>query len=220
VLLPVYWIAARDPEATVVVYPSDHFVLEGAAFLGHVAEVVAFLDRQRDGIILLGARATEPDTEYGWIEPGKAVGATASGPICRVARFREKPTPQVAAMCLAREWLWNTFVMVAKASTLVSAADVLLPGLHRRLTAATPFLGTRREGWALEQAYASLPRHNFSETVLQAGLPFLAVSALPPLTWSDLGTPQRLFKLLQALGIAPPWMRGHRPALPAAQRAG
>ena len=145
VLLPVYWIAARDPEATVVVYPSDHFVLEEAAFLAHVAEVVAFVDRQRDGIILLGARATEPDTEYGWIEPGDAVGATASGPICRVARFREKPTPQAAAMCLAREWLWNTFVMVAKARTLVSVADVLLPGLHRRLTAVTPFLGTRRE---------------------------------------------------------------------------
>ena len=147
VLLPVYWIAARDPDATVVVYPSDHFVLEEAAFVAHVAEVVAFVDRQRDGIILLGARATEPDTEYGWIEPGEAVGATASGPICRVARFREKPTPQDAAMCLARQWLWNTFVMVAKASTLVSVADVLLPGLHRRLTAVTPFLDTRREGW-------------------------------------------------------------------------
>jgi mannose-1-phosphate guanylyltransferase len=220
VLLPVYWIAARDPEATVVVYPSDHFVLEGAAFLAHVAEVVAFVDRQRDGIILLGARATEPDTEYGWIEPGDAVGATASGPICRVARFREKPTRQAAAMCLARAWLWNTFVMVAKARTLVSAADVLLPGLHRRLTAVTPFLGTPREAGALEQAYASLPRHNFSETVLQAGLPFLSVSALPPLTWSDLGTPQRLLKLLRALGMAPAWMRGRRPSLQAVQRAG
>ena len=48
VLLPVYWIAARDPDATVVVYPSDHFVLEEAAFVAHVAEVVAFVDRQRD----------------------------------------------------------------------------------------------------------------------------------------------------------------------------
>ena len=45
-LLPVYWIAARDPDATVVVYPSDHFVLEGAAFLAHVAEVVAFVDER------------------------------------------------------------------------------------------------------------------------------------------------------------------------------
>jgi mannose-1-phosphate guanylyltransferase len=220
VLLPVYWIAARDPNATVVVYPSDHFVLEEAAFVAHVAEVVAFLDRQSDRIVLLGARAMEPDTEYGWIEPGDAVGATASGPICRVARFREKPTPQAAAMWMARAWLWNTFVMVAKASTLVSVADVLLPGLHHRLTAAAPFLGTRREARALEQAYASLPRQNFSETVLQAGLPFLAVSALPPLTWSDLGTPQRLFKLLWTLGISPAWMRGRRPAVKATRRAG
>ena len=220
VLLPVYCIAARDPDATIVIYPSDHFVLERAPFMAHVAEVVDFVDRQRDGIVLLGARATEPDTEYGWIEPGDVVGATESGPICRVARFHEKPTLRVAALCLAREWLWNTFVMVAKASTLVSAADVLLPGLHRRLMAATPFLGTRREGWALEQAYASLPRHNFSETVLQAGLPFLSVSALPPLTWSDLGTPQRLFNVLKTQGIAMPWMRGRRPALLTAQRAG
>jgi hypothetical protein len=128
-----------------------------------------------------------------------------------VARFWEKPTPPAGATCLARDWLWNTFVMVAKASTLVSAADVLLPELHRRLTAVTPFLGTRREAWALEQAYASLLRHNFSETVLQAGLPFLSVSALPPLTLSDLGTPQRLLKLLRTLGISPTWMRGRGP---------
>jgi mannose-1-phosphate guanylyltransferase len=220
VMLPVYWIAARDPGATVVVFPSDHFVLEGAAFLAHVAEVVAFVERQRDGVVLLGARATEPDTEYGWIEPGEAVGATTSGPISRVARFREKPKREAAAMCLSREWLWNTFVMVAKASTLVSVADVLLPELHRRLTAATPLFGTQREAWAIRQAYQSLPRQNFSEMVLQAALPFLAVSVLPPLTWSDLGTPQRLFKLLRTLRISPAWMRGRQPRLGAAQRAG
>jgi mannose-1-phosphate guanylyltransferase len=220
VLLPIYWIAARDPEATVVVYPSDHFVLEDDAFLAHVAEVADFVNRQRDGIVLLGARATEPDTEYGWIEPGDVIGTTASGSICRVARFREKPTPQAAAMCLAREWLWNTFVMVAKAKTLVSVADVVLPELHRRLAAVTPFFGTRREAWALERAYASLPRHNFSETILASGLPFLSVSALPSLTWSDLGTPQRLLKLLRTLGITPAWMRGSRPSRQAARRPG
>ena len=52
-------------------------------------------------------------------------------------------------MCLAREWLWNTFVMVAKARTLVSVADVVLPELHCRLTAVTSFLGTRRVARAL-----------------------------------------------------------------------
>ena len=220
VMLPVYWIAARDPEATVVVFPSDHFVLEEAAFVAHLAEVVAFVDRQRERVVLLGARATEPDTEYGWIEPGEAVGTTTAGPISRVACFREKPTREAAARYLAGEFLWNTFVMVAKASTLVSVADVLLPELHRRLTATTPHFGTQREAWAIRQAYEFLPRQNFSETVLQAAYPFLAVSTLPPLTWSDVGTPQRLFKLLRTLRLSPAWMRGRRPDLAAAQGGG
>jgi hypothetical protein len=87
---------------------------------------------------------------------------------------------------------------------ILSVADVLLPELHRRFAAVTPFLDTRRETWALEQAYASLLRHNFSATVLEAGLPALAVSALPPLMWSDLGTPERVLSTLRVLKIAPP----------------
>src|SRR4029453_19316757 len=105
----------------------------------HVVEVVAFVDRQGDGLIPRRAR-------HGARHRVRLDGAGGrrwchgvrpdllGGPVW------EKPTPQAAAMCLARGWLWNTFVMVAKASALVSAADVLLPGLHRRLTAATPFL--------------------------------------------------------------------------------
>jgi hypothetical protein len=58
VLLPVYWVAAQDPEAIVVVFPSDHFVLEGSAFVGHVAEVAGFIEQNPEWIVLLGARAT------------------------------------------------------------------------------------------------------------------------------------------------------------------
>jgi mannose-1-phosphate guanylyltransferase len=140
--------------------------------------------------------------------------------VTRVARFREKPMLQAAVTYLARGWLWNTFVFVTRAATLVSVADVLLPQLHRRLTAAAAFFGTRREAWAIRQAYADLPRPNISELVLQAGLPFLGVSALPHLTWSDLGTPQRVFRLHRTLRTAPAWMRGRRSGLETGQRAG
>ena len=200
-MLPAYWIAARDPNATVVVYPSDHFVLEGAAFMAHVAEVVAFVERQRHGIVLVGARAMEPDTEYGWIEPGDAVGATASGSICRVARFREKPTPQarchVSGPGMALEHLRHGRKGEHARVGGRRAAARASPSSHGRH--AVPWHAARGVG-ARGGLAASLPRQNFSEAVLQAGLPFLAVSALPPLTWSDLGTPQRLFKLLRILG--------------------
>lgn len=210
VLLPVYWVASQDPDAIVAVFPSDHFVLEGEAFRGHVAEVVPFVERNRDWIVLLGARATEPDPGYGWIEPGDTVGFTRTGPINVVARFREKPTPPVAARYLAKGWLWNTFVFLAHASTLISIAEALMPAVHRPLAAAASFFGTPRERWAIRRVYATLPRENFSERVLQAGLPFMAVSELPPLMWSDLGTPERLFALLRRLRVVPSWMRARR----------
>ena len=151
IMLPAYWIAARDPDATVVVYPSDHFVLEEAAFMAHVAEVVAFVERQRHGIVLVGARAMEPDTEYGWIEPGDAVGATASGAICRVARFREKPTSagrrHVSGPGVALEHIRHggegehARVGGRRAAARASPSS----------DGVTPLLGTRREAWAICQ---------------------------------------------------------------------
>lgn len=212
VLLGVYWVASRDPDATIVLFPSDHFILEEGAFLAHVNEVIDFVEHHPGWVVLLGAPATAPEIDYGWIEPGEAVGATATGPITRVERFREKPTPRVAAACLARGWLWNTFVFVAKAATLGCLAEVLLPEVHHRLNAVAPFFGSRREAYALQVAYAGLPRSNFSHVVLQTGFPCLGVSMLPPLTWSDVGTPQRLFTLLRALRFAPAWMRGRTSA--------
>src|SRR5216684_36734 len=65
VLLAAHWILARDPDAVMVVLPSDHFVGEDEAFMGHVADAVRILDRQSDRIVLLGAEPSEPETDYG-----------------------------------------------------------------------------------------------------------------------------------------------------------
>jgi mannose-1-phosphate guanylyltransferase len=210
VLFPAHWIYWRDPEATVAVFPSDHFILEETLFMAHVVEVMAFVDRHPEWLVLLGAQASEPETEYGWIEPGETLEWTAGGPICRANRFREKPKVEAARAFLARGWLWNTFVFVAKVSALIEAGRRFVPEVHRLLAATAAFVGTRREIWAIQQAYAKAPVHNFSRSVLQAGLLPLAVSKVPPVTWFDLGTPSRLFKLLRTLGMSPAWMRGQK----------
>jgi mannose-1-phosphate guanylyltransferase len=206
ILYPAHWIARRDPEATLVVCPSDHFIGEPAAFMAHVADVVDFVEGHPSWLVLVGAHPTEPDAEYGWVEPGDELGRTDAGAICRAGRFREKPAPHVVARLFSQGWLWNTFVFVAKAASLIAAGQQFLPDLHERLVWMMAFAGTRREAWAVEQVYAGAPRSNFSVAVLQAGLSTLAVSELPPLLWSDVGTPRRLLRALQALRLSPSWM--------------
>jgi mannose-1-phosphate guanylyltransferase len=211
VLFPAHWIRRRAADATVAVFPSDHFILEETAFMAHTAEVVAFVDRHPEWLVLLGAEPTEPESEYGWIKPGDRLGQTKSGPIRRVRGFWEKPDANSAQACLGSGWLWNTFVLVAKVSRLIDAGQQLLPVLHERLARSCTFLDTEHEAWALRQAYALAPTCNFSRSILEDCPPYLAVSQLPRLTWSDLGTAPRVFATLRTANIRPPWLPGGLP---------
>jgi mannose-1-phosphate guanylyltransferase len=205
VLLPAHWIHARDPRAVMAVFPSDHFIREEAAFMGHVADIVTFVRAHPEWIVLLGVQPTDPEPEYGWIEPGERIGWTARGPLYRIARFQEKPSGQAASTLLATGGLWNTFVLVASASTLIGAGRACVPELHDRLARLATFVGTEHEAWAIRQAYTLVPRTNFSRAVLEACPQRLAVAKVPGLMWCDLGTPTRVERTLAALGVSPPW---------------
>jgi mannose-1-phosphate guanylyltransferase len=205
ILLAAHWVCCEEPGATMAVFPSDHYVRAEAAFMAHVAEVAAWVDRHQDRLVLLGARATAAEVEYGWIEVGRPLAAAPEGRISEVRRFWEKPSTEHAQQCLSAGCLWNTFVLVGKAAAFLDAGRQALPEMEARLDRVSPLLGTDDEGWALHQAYALMPPASFSRAVLEPCPPSLAVSHLPDVTWSDLGSPRRVFELLKCLPRPPLW---------------
>ncbi|HEY2798167.1 MAG TPA: sugar phosphate nucleotidyltransferase [Thermoanaerobaculia bacterium] len=207
VLLPVHWIARQDPQALVAVFPSDHFIGDDQAFARHVADLAAVAARHPECLHLLGARPDGPETGYGWIEPGDEVDRAPSGGLRRVVRFWEKPSPETARACLERGGLWNTFVMVARAATLIEAGRRALPELSERLSRIAPLVGSDPEAPILESAYLRAPSANFSADVLAALPSMLTVSRMPPIAWSDWGTPDRVIATLQREGIRPSWLQ-------------
>lgn len=222
ILLAAHKISWWDPQATVALFPSDHFVLEETVFMDHVAGVVAAVEQHPGWVILLGAQPTDPDREYGWIEPGEPLGQMAIGPLYRVRRFWEKPTVETARVCLARGGLWNTFVAVAKASTLIDLGRQWLPDLHGRFARLARFADTVDESRAVQEAYLAIPSINFSKAVLDRCPPSLIVSRLPALTWRDWGTPERVLRSLRRHGVSPPWaaaVEGRSLTLPRASGA-
>jgi mannose-1-phosphate guanylyltransferase len=206
VLLPAHWIERRDPDATVVVFPSDHFVLEESAFMCHVADIARAARHRPEQMIFLGTDPAEPEPEYGWIEPGETVDRIPRGRLRRILRFREKPSLEEAALLFRAGCLWNMFVFAATASALVEAGRACVPLLHDRLVRLGTFLGTRHESWAIRQGYSLAPRANFSRSVLEAGSVPLLVSRVPSLTWCDLGTPARVARTLRSLGLSSSWL--------------
>jgi len=206
ILLAAQWIETRDPSATLVCFPSDHLVVEEAAFMEHVGELASFVGREPRRIVLLGAPPSQPETEYGWIEPGEALGWTGQGPVHAIRRFREKPSKEAAEALLRRGGLWNTFVFAARAAVLLAAGRECAPALYDRLAPLRAFAGGEHERWAVRQAYALAPTVDFSRSILEACPQMLAVSKLPGLTWCDLGSPERVVTMLTRLGVSEPWL--------------
>ncbi len=207
ILLPAHWISWRDPDAIVAVFPCDHFIGDDAAFMAQVARMRDAVARHPTRILLLGATPDSAETGYGWIEPGMELEKSPAGVLLTVLRFREKPSPEAARACMQRGGLWNTFVMVARVSTFVEAGRAALPGLYERLERVRPFTASPAEAAAIERAYALCPDANFSTSVLSAAPERLAVSPLPPMAWSDWGTPERVIQTLRGEGIVPDWLR-------------
>jgi mannose-1-phosphate guanylyltransferase len=199
-LLPLLHIAGRDPDARVAIFPSDHHVADESIFLASVAEALSALERPLDRIVLLGIEPDRPDTGLGWIAPWRdAIGAPRP-----VARFVEKPAADEARELAAAGALWNSFVLAARLDALLALYVRRQPELLDRMTdvvlARRP---ERNRARALAALYAALPARDFSRHVLAGNEDALAVLAVPPCGWSDLGTPERLAECLLARAGGP-----------------
>jgi mannose-1-phosphate guanylyltransferase/mannose-6-phosphate isomerase len=95
------WAARRDPDAVLLVLPSDHLVPDAAAFAA-TAEQAATAARAGD-LVAFGLKPSGPATGYGYIHPG----ATLPSDVRRVSAFVEKPDAGRAAALIAEGCLWN-----------------------------------------------------------------------------------------------------------------
>jgi mannose-1-phosphate guanylyltransferase len=184
-------IAAVAPAATVVLLPCDHYVSDDRAFMRHVGRAFQGIEDHPDRVVLLGIAATEPETDYGWIEPGAPVGPRLRA----VVRFVEKPTPDVAARLLAGGCLWNSFVTVGRVATILALVARALPRLDEAFTYVRETVGGPLETAAAARAYVLMAPADFSRDVLAACPSELAVLPVRGVGWSDLGTPSRVLAL-------------------------
>ncbi|MCC7320326.1 MAG: mannose-1-phosphate guanylyltransferase/mannose-6-phosphate isomerase [Rubellimicrobium sp.] len=135
VLAAVLHVAARDPEALILIAPSDHAIADPAAFRDAVARAAPAARAGR--IVTFGIRPTHAETGYGWLELGEETNGGAEGAAVPLVRFVEKPdAARAAAMLAAGNFLWNAGIFLFSARVMLEAVRAHAPGLLAPVQAA------------------------------------------------------------------------------------
>ena len=200
IFLPLTYILARDPQATVVIYPSDHFIFPEGGFLSAVDDAVQGSNSLGGRPVLLAARPDGLELEYGWIKPGRFLGQTGKVSIHAVETFLEKPDAATAHEARVTGSLWNTMVLAAKGHELWSLGWKCFPDMMSRFERLKAAIDTAEELRVLDAIYETMPCRNFSSHLLQCAPERLAVMEMKDVLWSDWGNPERIADTLDKIG--------------------
>ena len=203
VFLPLTYIRARAPQATIVLYPSDHFVYPESRFLEAVRRAVRIAQSRPDRVVMLGVAPDRLELDYGWIQPGQPITDQLGEPVQAVSSFVEKPSATQADAALRTGALWNTLVCAANVELLWTLGRQCLPGMMPLFERLSQAIGGPEEGQVLEAIYRDMPVKNFSSDLLQCVPEQLAVVELTGVLWSDWGKPERISETLRRIDRRP-----------------
>ena len=203
VFLPLTYVRAADPNATVVIYPSDHFVHPEEKLLEAIRHAVLAIDLLKDRVILLGIEPEDMDPDYGYLLLDRSVGSYGDHSLWHVGRFVEKPERHQAKSFEKGRVLWNTMIVVAKVDTLWKLGMYVLPSMIRLLETFMPAIGSERESEVLNGIYETMPMRNFSKDLLEQIPNKVSALDVRGLLWSDWGRPERIRESLLRIGRTP-----------------
>ncbi len=186
-------IRKKYPQAVMIALPADHFIADRRGFAKTLRAAVAFAQK-RDFLITLGVIPTEPETGYGYIQKGEALGRHYGLPVFRVKGFREKPSRAKARAYLRKgDHFWNSGMFVWGVRVFLKAVEEFLPQLHEEMTSLVPWLGTSRERKSLEAVYNRIQPISVDFGIMEKAKNVALVEAQFP--WNDVGSWAALDKI-------------------------
>ncbi|NNM34984.1 MAG: mannose-1-phosphate guanylyltransferase, partial [Gemmatimonadetes bacterium] len=177
--------AAGEPDAPMLVLPSDHLIQPAEDFRSTVERALD-IAAGSDLLLTFGIQPTRPETGYGYIETADEVEGMA--PARRVAAFHEKPDRATAEQYLeSGQTLWNSGMFAFRAAVLLASLEGFEPEMvaSMRGVAAAGAPGTPAFAAALEEAYEVSPSVSIDYALLEKAP---NVGVLPAaFQWNDVG---------------------------------
>ncbi len=178
-------ILKRNPEANMVVAPSDHVILKESAFIEALKGCLDFT-HQQDVLLTLGIKPSRPDTGYGYIQfiDDKKV---RHNKISKVKTFTEKPDLEMAKFFLQTgEFLWNAGIFIWNVKAILAAFEEHLPEMATIFRDGYDRYDTPAEEEFIKSAYEQCTNISIDFAIMEKAKNVHVMSA--EFGWSDLGT--------------------------------
>ena len=180
-------IEAIDPEASMIITPSDHLITREREFERSILAGFEFVEKN-DALLTLGITPTRPETGYGYIQ----VGEHNTGEIHKVKTFTEKPDLEMAKTFLRTgEFFWNSGIFLWRASTLLKAMAECCPDVDAVFEKGIGKFGTPAEKAFIDREFPSCLNISIDYAVMERASNVYVETVT--FGWNDLGTWSALY---------------------------
>jgi mannose-1-phosphate guanylyltransferase len=175
-------IQKLNPNAVMVVAPSDHWIEDEAEFATNLQQCFDFCQNE-NALLTLGIQPTFPNTGFGYIEYDKS----DSNSIKKVNQFREKPDYETAKSFLeAGNFLWNGGIFIWSVKSITDAFSLFQPQMTALFEKGNESYNTASEKEFIETNYATAENVSIDYAVMEKAKNVYVLPAT--FDWNDLGT--------------------------------
>ncbi|HMM11196.1 MAG TPA: mannose-1-phosphate guanylyltransferase [Bacteroidales bacterium] len=186
-------IKQRNPNAVMVVAPSDHIILNEQEFVRNVGDAMKVAETN-DWLITLGIKPSRPDTGYGYIQYLEDVIKPEVPQLRKVKTFTEKPSHDIAVSFLeSGDFLWNAGIFIWSLHNIDKAFDHFLPEVNELFHEGLGKYGTKDEMDFIRQTYAVCRNISIDYGVMEKASNVYVMAV--DFGWSDLGTWGSLYEI-------------------------
>lgn len=187
-----YKIESINPDAVIVVAPSDHLISDEDAFVSTIERSLKTA-AENDCLITLGIKPSRPDTGYGYIQ---FTNQAINNEFYKVKTFTEKPSLEIAKTFIqSGDFLWNAGIFVWSAKAIVNSFEQYLPDMNEIFSDARSVYNTAAEKAHVHTAYQQCINISIDYGIMEKAS---NVYVLPSeFGWSDLGTWASIYQLAE-----------------------
>lgn len=187
-------IMGINPDAVIIVAPSDHTIANQDAFISAIAQSMEAA-AQSDCLITLGIKPNRPDTGYGYIQYTEE-NLAGNADIYKVKTFTEKPNMELAKSFLqSGDFLWNAGIFIWSAKAINKAINKHLPDIHELFAAGKMLYNTVNEKDFVNNTYQRCTNISIDFGIMEKADNVYVLPA--DFGWSDLGTWASIYEMAE-----------------------